>query len=219
MSLIPLIQISGVSGRMDNYCAAIREAGGEPRPGYAPAYDPNCVGLVLCGGEDVAPHRYGQENCGSQPPDLLRDEAELALFEAYFRAGKPILAICRGMQLVNVALGGTLIQDLPDHLRPFHTGTKDCVHPIRTAEGSLLHQLLGPTPQVNSSHHQALDWLGEGLRAEGWSEGGVIEAVTHAAFPLLAVQFHPERMSFGKRREDTVDGAPIFHHFLSLCRG
>lgn len=218
MSSKPTIQISG-TGRMFHYRAAITAAGGEPLAGYAPAPDLSCAGLVLCGGEDVAPHYYGQEDRGSGPPDLVRDEAELALFDAFFRAGKPILAICRGMQLVNVALGGTLIQDLPRHLLPFHTGTEDRIHPIRTADGSLLHQLLGPTPQVNSYHHQAVDRLGEGLRAEGWSEGGIVEGAVHESHPLIAVQFHPERMAFEKQRPDAADAAPLFHHFLSLCRG
>ena len=218
MQSIPTIQLSGSADQMEHYCAAIRAVGGQPLAAYAPTPDLTCAGLVLCGGGDIAPHYFGQENLGSNPPDPVRDEAEWALFQAFFRAGKPILGICRGMQIINVALGGTLIQDLSADVRPFHRGTEDLFHPIRTAEDSLFRRLLGPQPHVNSSHHQALDRLGEGLRAEAGSEGGIIEAITHRSYPLLAVQFHPERMSFDCRRPDAVDAAPIFRHFISLCR-
>ena len=98
---------------------------------------------------------------------------ELALFQAFYGAGKPILGICRGMQIINVALGGTLIQDLPRPQRDFHTWDgADKVHPIACLEGSLLHRLYGPLCSVNSAHHQGLDRLGEGLRIIAWSERG-----------------------------------------------
>ena len=103
------IQISGSMGRMDNYIRAIWKAGGQARAGYCPEPDLTCDGLLLAGGGDIAPERYGQGMEGSLPPDPLRDEAELALFRAFYGAGKPILGICRGHQLINVALGGTLI--------------------------------------------------------------------------------------------------------------
>ena len=214
----PRIQLSGAKGKLDNYCQAVCGAGGFPVPGYAPEPDLTCDGLILCGGEDVDPALYGQENQGSLPPDPLRDRAELALFHAFFQAGKPIFGICRGVQVLNVALGGDLIQDLPPQVRPFHTRKGgDQVHPIRCEEGSFLHRLYGPLFPVNSSHHQAVGRLGEGLRAAAWSEGGFLEAVELAGRPVLGVQFHPERMAFARRRADTVDGAPIFNHFVNLC--
>ena len=213
----PAIQVSGPPGRMDNYCAAIRGAGGEPAAGYCPAPDPRCDGLLLCGGGDVDYALYGQGDRGSQPPDRARDQAELALLQAFYKAGKPSLGICRGLQLINVALGGTLIQDLPPEQRPFHTGEADMVHPIRAEEDSILYRLYGPLFPVNSSHHQAADRLGTGLRATAWSESGVPEALELPGRPILCVQFHPERMSFGRRRPDTVDGAAIFAWFLKAC--
>ena len=213
------IQVSGEVGRTDNYCAAIRGAGGEPVAGYCPAPDLRCDGLLLCGGGDLDCTLYGQENHGSQPPDRARDQAELALFQAFYEAGKPILGICRGIQLINVALGGTLIQDLPPELRPFHSGKTDTVHPIRAEEGSILSRLYGPLFPVNSSHHQVVDRLGRGLRATAWAEGGFPEAVELPGRPILGVQFHPERMSFGHRRLETVDGAAIFTWFLGACGG
>ncbi|MGE4275595.1 MAG: gamma-glutamyl-gamma-aminobutyrate hydrolase family protein [Lawsonibacter sp.] len=215
----PRIQVSGSAGPLTNYCQAVRGAGGLPVAGYAPAPDLSCQGLLLCGGGDIAPARFGQESRGSQPPDPTRDQAELELFQAFARAGKPILGICRGIQLINVALGGTLLQDLPQEVRPFHSGPdSDLVHPIRALEGSLLHRLYGAVFPVNSAHHQVVDRLGAGLYATAWTESGVAEAIEHESLPILAVQFHPERMSFDHRRSDTVDGAPLLCAFLDLCR-
>lgn len=215
----PRIQISGSAGSLTNYCQAVLGAGGLPVADYAPIPDLSCQGLLLCGGGDIDPARFGQENQGSQPPDSTRDQAELELFQAFARAGKPILGICRGMQLINVALGGTLLQDLPAKIRPFHSGPdSDLVHPIRALDGSLLHRLYGPLFPVNSSHHQVVDHLGLGLHTTAWSESGAAEAIEHDRLPFLAVQFHPERMSFDHRRSDTVDGALLLCYFLDLCR-
>lgn len=213
------IQVSGGPDGAENYSAAIRSAGGEPVSGCCPAPDLNCAGLVLCGGGDIESIHYGQSSRGSQPPDKARDRAELELFRVFYQAGRPILGICRGMQLINVALGGTLIQDLPPKQKIFHSSTQgDVVHPVFSPEGFALNQLYGPVFSVNSAHHQALDQLGEGLRAAAWSESGVVEAVDLPGYPLLGVQFHPERMAFGKRRPDAADGAAIFAWFLSACR-
>lgn len=214
------LQISGEAERMVNYCAAIRAVGGEPLPGYCPPPDLTCAGLVLCGGGDLDYTLYDREDRGSQPPDRDRDRAELALFHAFYQAGKPILGICRGMQLINAALGGTLIQDLSAEQRLFHGGGKaDRVHPVRAEENSVLGRLYGPLFLVNSSHHQAVDRLGRGLRATAWTESGFAEAIELPGYPLLGVQFHPERMAFAHHRLDTVDGALLFHWFWNICQG
>lgn len=97
-----------------------------PVSGYCPPPDLSCAGLLLCGGGDLDPVLYGQPDQGSQPPDPTRDQAELELFRTFYQAGRPILGVCRGMQIINVALGGTLLQDLGDVRRPSHT------HPRRT---------------------------------------------------------------------------------------
>ena len=166
------------------------------------------------------PHLFGQENRGSLAPDPARDAAELALLRAFWPTGKPILGICRGMQLLNIFLGGTLVQDLPDHLRPFHQGQKgDAIHPILAQEGNLLHRWYGPVFPVNSHHHQVLDRIGAGLTVTARSERGCPEAAEHPGRPVLAVQFHPERMSFANRRADTVDGAEIFRWLIAQCGG
>ena len=213
------IQVSGEAGYMDNYCAALRGAGCEPVAGYCPAPDLRCGGLLLCGGGDIESALYGQEDRGSQPPDRNRDRAELELFRAFYEASKPILGICRGMQMINILLGGTMIQDMPAQQCIFHSGSDgDRIHPIRTAEDTILHQLYGPLLHVNSHHHQAVDRLGKGLAVTAWSESGVPEALELPGYPLLGVQFHPERMCFDHRRMDTVDGASIFAWLLKQCQ-
>ncbi len=109
----PRIQVSGGQRLIENYMAAVSAAGGEPVAAYCPEPDLTCDGLLLCGGGDIECTLYGQEDQGSQPPDRDRDRAETALFRAFHGAGKPILGICRGMQMINIMLGGTMIQDLP----------------------------------------------------------------------------------------------------------
>ena len=203
----------------ESYETAFHLAGAEVLGGYCPEADLSCDGLVLCGGGDVDPALFGQENRGSDPPDPARDLAEAQLFRAFYQAGKPILGICRGMQIINILLGGDLIQDLPHDIAVFHGGVKyDLFHPIRTAEGSLLRSLYGPICHVNSFHHQAVDRLGEGLVPIAWAEGGFVEAIVHTASPILGVQFHPERLTWEKNRVKALDGLPLLQHFVSLCQ-
>ena len=219
----PHILISTGGGDAANYIAAVEAAGGLGSARYLPGpdldYDGLLDGLLLAGGDDMDPALFGQANRGSRGIDRARDEAELALLDAFFGAGKPVLAICRGHQVVNVWLGGDLIQDLDPVLAPFHGGGEgDRVHSIRAAENSLLHRLYGPVLTVNSTHHQALGRLGKGLTAAARSEGGVVEAVEHRSLPLISVQFHPERMTGERARPDTVDGGAIFRAFLDMVR-
>lgn len=204
------------------YEAAVLAAGGVPEAHYCPSDWAGFDGLLLCGGGDIAPARFGQENHGSHPPDLRRDAAELELAEAFLAAGKPILGICRGIQLLNVALGGTLIQDL-GAVSVFHSKDSDeeddKIHPIRVEGGSLLAGWYGTLFPVNSYHHQALDRLGEGLRAIAWSESGVVEAAVLPGQDVLGLQFHPERMTGNRLRPDAVDGAAVFRWFVERCGG
>ena len=211
----PNILISTGGGDAANYIAAVEAAGGRGAARYLPQPDPAYDGLLLAGGGDMDPALFGQSDRGSRKIDPARDRAELALLDAFLGAGKPVLAICRGHQVVNVWAGGDLIQDLDPALAPFHGGgEEDRVHPVRAEEGSLLYRLYGPVLAVNSSHHQALGRLGKGLAATAWSEGGVVEAAEHEDLPLISVQFHPERMTGERARPDTADGGAIFRAFL-----
>lgn len=158
-------------------------------------------GLVLTGGEDVAPDRYGatpHPRLGDVDP--VRDAAELALIAAAQKRRVPILAICRGIQILNVALGGTLYQDL-DSERPGPVPHSDetARHAVRVEAGSLLERTLGTrSASVNSRHHQAIRDLAPGLKAVAWADDGVIEAAepTDTAAPwMVAVQWHPEDLT------------------------
>jgi putative glutamine amidotransferase len=160
-------------------------------------------GLLLTGGEDIDPSWYGDKPSPLlSPPSQERDLFELALFAVARQRELPILGICRGIQLINVAMGGTLFQDLPterkgrvDH-RP--DGPRDArTHRVRLQDGSRAAQALDRSSiSVNSSHHQAIKELAPGLVATGWTDDDVIEAVETPADStwLLAVQWHPEEM-------------------------
>ena len=198
-----------------NYVSAIEACGGEVTLKYLPDLELDYDGLVLCGGNDILPAYYGQETNGAHSFDLERDKTELALTRAFIDTGKPILGVCRGLQLLNVALGGTLIQDLEN--ADFHRSTDegDRVH-IINADG-FLKDIYGVRFSVNSAHHQAIDTLGKGLVTAAVCDG-VIEAVEHKEKPFIAVQFHPERMCLSYKSDKTVDGIKIFEHFIELCK-
>ncbi len=158
-------------------------------------------GLLLSGGEDVAPEHYGEAphpRLGQTNP--LRDRMEFHALGCALRRQIPVLAICRGMQLLNVALGGSLYQDLPSqrpgeivHEQEAPVGHR--WHPATVASGSRLEKIFGSDElMINSFHHQAVKQLGAGLRALAWAEDGVIEALESVEHPwVFGVQWHPER--------------------------
>jgi putative glutamine amidotransferase len=163
-------------------------------------------GLVLSGGGDIDPARYGARrdpSCGPANPD--RDRAELALAHAALEQRLPLLGICRGMQVINVALGGTLHQHLPDvvgHELHSPAPSRFGQHPVRVEPGSRLAAILGRTDLtdhlavvVPTHHHQAVDQPGAGLTATAWADDGTIEAaeLDPGQHPFaVAVQWHPE---------------------------
>ena len=219
--MLPRILISAATPKPDaalNYENAVRAAGGDFVTRYCPEVDLSFDGLLLTGGGDVDPARYGQPDRGSLPPDPERDQTELALVKACIAAGKPILGICRGCQVLNVALGGTLVQDLGEHLNLFHRRVDaDKVHPVRAQQGSVLHALYGPLFHVNSAHHQAVDVPGTGAVITARSESGVAEGLELPGKPVLGVQFHPERLTGAHLHPDAVDGGAIFQWFIGQC--
>lgn len=164
------------------------------------AVDPHALlarvdALVLTGGSDVDPALYGAPALPTSRVDRARDERELALLAAALDRGLPVLAICRGMQLLNVHLGGTLHQHLADH--PLGG---DGTHPVSFAPGSLLREVYGSACPVNSLHHQAIDRPGAGLVCVGAAPDGVVEAVELPGRDVVGVQWHPEQL----RRADPV---------------
>ncbi|MCX6996540.1 MAG: gamma-glutamyl-gamma-aminobutyrate hydrolase family protein [Kiritimatiellaeota bacterium] len=167
--------------------------------------------LLLTGGGDVDPALYGA------PPhprtgdiSAPRDALEQQLITRFLEMGRPVFGICRGIQILSVACGGHLVQHVPDWMATEGRGADeghspasgDAVHAIRFAPGSLLDDALRGTTAVNSHHHQAVDplHLGRGLRITAWSGAGVVEAVEGVDLPapVLAVQWHPERMADGQ---------------------
>lgn len=220
----PRILICASTPQLDtavHYENAVRAAGGEPVTRYCSPVDLSFDGLLLAGGCDIDPSHYGRENAGSLDPDPDRDRTELALCKAYLEAGKPILGICRGHQVLNVALGGTLLQDLGEFLNRFHRrtgGSGDKTHTVRANAGSVLHSLYGEMFIVNSSHHQAVDVPGAGLVVAARSETQIVESLDLPGKPVLGVQFHPERMTGARLRPDCVDGGAIFRWFVEQCK-
>lgn len=213
----PLIGIScghssSKSTVSDTYVNAVMRAGGIPVA--LPVMTDSAVvaqtlalldGLVITGGEDVDPQWYGEQ----EDPEChvginaLRDTSDIILVRAAVREGLPVLGICRGEQVINVALGGTLYQDLPYQLQtPFtHKQKESGRTPTQTmvvAADSYIGRLLGgrETLEINSMHHQAVKQLAPGLSIAGWTWDGVVEA--YEGFPqynIVALQFHPEALS------------------------
>jgi putative glutamine amidotransferase len=199
------------------YTEAVEGVGAEATMKYLPKVDTDYDGLILCGGNDIDPKYYGEEIDGAVDIDYERDAAEFALLEAFVNAGKPVLGICRGHQLINVFFGGSLYQHLPE--TDFHKSINGVhqAHDVKAIEGSILYGLYGEVFSVNTSHHQAVKVLGEDLRAGAYWNGKYIEAYEHTSLPIFGVQWHPERTCFSQARSDTVSGAKIFEYFISLC--
>lgn len=217
--------VHGAVAVPEPYLLALRRAGLEvvvlPPGGVEP--DARLLaplqGLVLIGGGDVEPHRYGaprHEKVYGEDP--LRDELEIALVREARARDLPLFAICRGAQVVNVALGGTLHPHLPDlpgaglHGDPSTGG--GVAHEVRVAEQSRLFTATGrSTLTCWSRHHQGLDRLGEGLVAVGWSTDGLVEAVESEDGWLLGVQWHPEETA-----QEDPDQQALFAAFADRVR-
>ncbi len=187
------------------YWYAITMMGGEPVPIYPDsdldALCPTLDGVILAGGGDVHPRFFGQENQGAlmDSVDEARDEMELAIARRAAAAGKPLLGVCRGIQVMNIALGGGLIQHIEGHAQVANTfDGPPTQHRVRVEADSLLARTLGVNPGalVNTYHHQAVpaDDLAPGLQAVAWAEDGVVEALEMPGHPFyVGVQWHPER--------------------------
>lgn len=189
-----------------DYARAVYEAGGLPVHLPLDADPADFIGrldgLLMSGGSDVGPDRYDAAvGAETGPVEPERDAFELALLAAAFDAATPVLGVCRGLQVVNVAAGGTLHQHVPEHAR-YDVPPHELVHDVDLLPGSQLHRLYGATTRVNSLHHQTADSLGAGLQVTARSADG-IEGLEHRHLPILAVQWHPEMM-------DTRATDPVF---------
>lgn len=203
-----------------DYAERLGAAGGLPvilppgRPEAAPAAVARLDGLVISGGGDIDPACYGAKNTESHDIDPDRDAWEIALVRAAREAGVPTLGICRGLQVMAVALGGSLHQHVwkegTDH-PPLEAGDGPYLerpHRVAFSEGSRLRALFGTERTVNSYHHQAADRIPPGFEVTGRSPDGTTEAIeATGSWPALAVQWHPER--------DEGDD-PLFEYFVRL---
>ena len=179
----------------------------------------SCDGLLLPGGADIDPQMYGQEpneKCGK--PNAVRDAAEPAILQEFLKTKKPVLAICRGIQLLNVYKGGTLLQDIKDeqkykHMDFFSRGGS--IHPVSIDKNSILYSILKTENiDVNSMHHQAIDKVGTELTVTAKSADGYIEAIELRNHPFcIGVQWHPEHMS-----KKSAEQRKIFTAFVSACQ-
>jgi len=181
-----------------DYSQAVIAAGGIPV--FLPLdLDPTWIidrldGILMTGGCDVDPARYGQPAVATtQAPDTMRDSFETGLLDLCIERSMPTVGVCRGMQMMNVHLGGSLKQHVPEHAALDHPPTTEW-HTVHTEPGSIAAHLFGSTKAVNSLHHQAVDQLGTGLQATAIADDGAAEAIEHADLPFVAVQWHPEMM-------------------------
>lgn len=182
-------------------------------------------GLVMQGGNDVAPESYGEPALNpAWTGDRIRDEYEIALFREFVAQGKPVFGICRGCQLINVALGGTLYQDIDTQIP--QSGQHRCeqryenlFHEMRVKEGTWLSTLYPSIrlTRVNTIHHQAVKRLGRELTVEAVGEpDGIIEALRwDGPSFVFGVQWHPEFMD--PSDPALLDGRPLLHAFLAAC--
>jgi putative glutamine amidotransferase len=216
--------------RMTDYLESIRRAGGDPvefgaGDEQASAIVARAGGVLLIGGEDVDPTMYGEaphETYEAAEPG--RDPFEMALARAAVEADVPLLAICRGMQVLNVAMGGTLIQDIPSEVAGAltHSITEPrfaIAHEVWVTKDSRLwtimsEQLDGESLHVNSRHHQGVRQTAQGFQVSATAPDGVIEAIERPASTFcLAVQWHPE--NFWR----TGEFRPLFEHFVRAAGG
>ena len=215
-----------VSQAQPLYISAIERAGGIPivmpyvwQRETADQIVSLCDGFLFAGGPDVHPKRYGEEikeACGVIRE--RRDELELMAFEEIYKTKKPILAICRGSQVVNVALGGTLYQDIPTEIKTdiSHRQTEpksSHSHDVNVTEGTPLHALVGKSRMgANSFHHQCIKALGKGLEVMATADDGIIEAIYSTEQYIMAYQWHPERLV-----DISEDNKAIFDDFIEAC--
>jgi len=209
------------------YINAIEKVGGIPHIlpyttnlDLLPRLAKDVDGFIFPGGFDIDPSFFN----ASPIPELGRvdrdlDIHQMAVFDLALKMEVPILGICRGAQVINVALGGDLFQDIKAQAdqpvlihtqKKLHDGTD---HGITITPGSRLHDLFGPEIQVNSRHHQSVKTPGKGLIVTARSPDGVIEALAHESLPIDLVQWHPELML---KTDDAM--APLFRAFISRCR-
>ena len=219
VGLVDICRTNTLCGVGSEYAAAVYAAGAIPyvlpattNAASIPALLDRVDMVLFCGGEDVAPSRYGETNHAKLGEvNLRRDAWEFALSDEAIRRRLPLLGVCRGCQFLNIRFGGTLWQDLPSEKAgaKVHRIPNEGLHGISVEADTFLAKLAGATSSVNSRHHQAVKNLARGFRISAVSPDGVVEAIEGVDYPALGVQFHPETLFVNKGRRE----------FLPLFRG
>lgn len=167
-------------------------------------------GLLLSGGADIGPDRYGHDpETDLYPPEPERDDFELAVLDQAAELHVPTLGICRGLQMLNVHAGGTLHQHVPTHAG-FEMPVHHELHQVALEPDSALGAMYGEQRAVNSLHHQTVDTVGADLRVTARSDDGTVEGLEHEELPMIAVQWHPEMMT-------SALGDPIFSWLITAA--
>lgn len=209
------ILIAGESDKTKNYENAIRHLGAFAKTSlHVPDTQP-FDGLILPGGGDIDPKLFGQLDQGTRHFDPMLDRIQLAVLDAFIQDKKPVLGICKGMQIINIYFGGDMIQHLETSSHHEYI-EKDQVHETMAKKGSFLEKLYGEQFAVNSAHHQGVDCPGRGIEYIQFAPDGVVEGLKHSYLPVLGVQWHPERLCFEYKRQDAVNGAALLEFFIKL---